>query len=213
MGQCYKLELSAGQLGLFSVSLGRVSFRTYCTEWLCLRVRIRFSPWNAYFDEIRRDGGSFVRVDGMGGITVNISIIGRRFYDGSYIRTLVAPLPVRAHGIYFSAKVGFNSTRFVFRLTLVQTKSPQFALVASLAAAIGTSPATWLIGSYTEIFYTFFTIRGIIYCEGRKWLPAAIAFGLATLFRANGILLSGFLVWYMIVLPYLRNKVRSWRLL
>lgn len=118
-----------------------------------------------------------------------------------------------AHMAFSPRKSGFHSTRFVFRLTLVQTKSPQFALIASLAAAVGTSPATWLVGSYTETFYTFFAIRGIIYCEGRKWLPGAIAFGLATLFRANGILLSGFLVWYMIVLPYLRNKVRSWRLL
>jgi phosphatidylinositol glycan class V len=91
------------------------------------------------------------------------------------------------------------------RLTKHHSGSAQFALLTCAVSLIATSPATWLIGSYSEPFYAFFALRGLIFLHGRAYFLASAAFAFATLFRANGILLSGFLVWGLVVAPLLRG--------
>ncbi|KAF8320312.1 hypothetical protein DL93DRAFT_1828914 [Clavulina sp. PMI_390] len=92
----------------------------------------------------------------------------------------------------------------LYELTLLQLKSPRLALLAALSCAIGgTSPATWLSGVYTELPYTFFAIRGLIFCHQERWLWASFAFAFATAFRANGVLLAGFVAWGVVVAPLL----------
>jgi phosphatidylinositol glycan class V len=75
---------------------------------------------------------------------------------------------------------------------------------------MATSPATWFIGSYSEPFYTFFALRGLISLSTHRYFMASVAFAFATLFRANGILLSGFIVWSLVVAPFLRGRSVSY---
>ena len=77
-------------------------------------------------------------------------------------------------------------------------------------AILTTSPATWLAGSYSEPFYTFFALRGLIFLSRRGYFLASVAFAFATLFRANGILLTGFIIWSLIVAPFLRTREVSY---
>lgn len=88
-------------------------------------------------------------------------------------------------------------------LTLLYTKSTQYAFFSAILSIMVTSPATWLVGSYSEPFYAFFALRGLIYCAKRQWLLASMSFALASLFRSNAILLAGFLIWGLVVKPYI----------
>ncbi len=49
----------------------------------------------------------------------------------------------------------------------------------------------------------------MFYCAKKKWLLATIFFTLASSFRSNGFLLSGYILWGMILQPLLATeKVR-----
>lgn len=94
-------------------------------------------------------------------------------------------------------------TAITSRLTLIHTKSPQYAFLSAVLSISATSPATWLVGSFSEPFYAFFALRGLIYCANRQWFLASMAFALAGLFRSNAILLAGFVIWGLAVKPYI----------
>ena len=52
-------------------------------------------------------------------------------------------------------------------------------------------------------------IKGMFYCAKKKWLLATIFFTLASSFRSNGFLLSGYILWGMVLQPLLAaEKVR-----
>lgn len=92
-------------------------------------------------------------------------------------------------------------------LTLIHTHSPQFAILATLLSLISSSPASLLHGCYSEPFYTAFALRGLILCAKRQWFLASLAFGLATAFRANGVLLAGYLIWGLVIHPLILTRM------
>ncbi|KAF8342835.1 GPI mannosyltransferase 2 [Cantharellus anzutake] len=97
-----------------------------------------------------------------------------------------------------------DSSPVLYELTLAVTKSTQFALLCSLLLSLPTSPATLLFGTYAEPFFSYFALRGMLHAERQQFGSAAIYFALATTFRANGVLLVGYLMWGMVVVPLLR---------
>ncbi len=46
----------------------------------------------------------------------------------------------------------------------------------------------------------------MLFAERQRFSLAAMFFALATTFRANGILLSGYIIWGMIVLPLIQCR-------
>lgn len=47
---------------------------------------------------------------------------------------------------------------------------------------------------------------GMYACTQNKWLTATVYFAVAGAFRSNGILLSGFILWGLMVQPFLFGK-------
>lgn len=99
-----------------------------------------------------------------------------------------------------------SNTLWRSRLTLLETQSSRYAFLTTVMSLISSSPAGWLLGTYSEPLYAFFALRGMIFCHYRQFLFAAVSFALATCFRANGILLSGYLAWGIVVKPFLTKK-------
>lgn len=46
----------------------------------------------------------------------------------------------------------------------------------------------------------------MLHCARTQWFSASVCFALASAFRSNGILLGGFVVWGMLVQPFLDRK-------
>lgn len=46
-------------------------------------------------------------------------------------------------------------------------------------------------------------------CAKSQWLYASVYFALAGTFRSNGILLSGFILWGLIIQPFLNRQTVS----
>ena len=61
---------------------------------------------------------------------------------------------------------------------------------------------------YTEPFAAFFTFLGMLYFVQRRWILAALVWGLGGIFRAQGILLGmGFFGWHFILSQSWTNGV------
>lgn len=58
-------------------------------------------------------------------------------------------------------------------------------------------------GSYLHSFQ----ILGMLFCTRREWFKASICFALAGCFRSNGIFLSGFILWGLVVQPFLARQM------
>ncbi|KIK95235.1 glycosyltransferase family 76 protein [Paxillus rubicundulus Ve08.2h10] len=100
----------------------------------------------------------------------------------------------------------FDSTRVLYRLSLHHLHSPSAAFLATALSLLPSSAATLRFASYSEPFFTYFSYRGMLACARSQWLSASVWFTLASAFRSNGILLSGFIVWNMLVAPYLSAR-------
>ncbi|KAF9517551.1 glycosyltransferase family 76 protein [Hydnum rufescens UP504] len=106
------------------------------------------------------------------------------------------------------AAMALDSSMDLYSLTLFHTKSAHFALLATLMSLIPSSPAVLMHGAYSEPFFAFFSFKGMLFCTKQNWLAAALCFAIATTFRANGLLLCGYLAWGIVVSPWLReNKI------
>ncbi|KAG1865859.1 glycosyltransferase family 76 protein [Suillus subalutaceus] len=68
------------------------------------------------------------------------------------------------------------------------------------------SPTALKLASYSEPFFTYFSYRGMLACARSNWATASIFFALASMFRSNGIFLSGFILWGMLVTPFLTGQ-------
>jgi len=123
------------------------------------------------------------------------------------------------------AALACDSTTTLYRLTLHQLGSPQVALIVSLLSLMPSSPATLRFAAYSEPFFTYFSYKGqqihskhfcisvieifsqgMLCCATSRWFSASIYFALAGTFRSNGILLSGFILWGLIIQPFLQRK-------
>ncbi|KIK67109.1 glycosyltransferase family 76 protein [Collybiopsis luxurians FD-317 M1] len=98
-----------------------------------------------------------------------------------------------------------DTTNVLYRLSLQNFNSPNFALLVSLLSLLPSSPAALRLVPYTEPFFTYLSYRGMLYCAETKWFLATICFALASAFRSNGILLSGFILWGLLVRPFLET--------
>ncbi|KZT04635.1 glycosyltransferase family 76 protein [Laetiporus sulphureus 93-53] len=104
-----------------------------------------------------------------------------------------------------------GSVTTMYRLTLHHMRSPTLAFLAALLSLLPSSPATLRLAGYTEPFFTYLTYKGEL---PSQWFFAALFFALAGSFRSNGIMLSGFIIWGMLVEPFLSyQKITSRRIL
>ncbi|THH12498.1 hypothetical protein EW146_g7639 [Bondarzewia mesenterica] len=102
-----------------------------------------------------------------------------------------------------------DSTLTLYRLSLLHLQSPSLALIASLLSLLPSSPAILHFAGYSEPFFTFLSYKGMLSCARQQWFSAACYFMLASIFRSNGILLGGFLLYGLIVQSFLRGKIPS----
>ncbi|CAD6916282.1 unnamed protein product [Tilletia laevis] len=97
----------------------------------------------------------------------------------------------------------------LFHLTWKHSASPSLAFLSALLSIFSPAPAS-LVTPSPEAFFSFFTLLGLVALSPRlpgqagrpssagltfKFIVAALAFAAATAFRANGILLVGYLAW------------------
>ncbi|GAW01800.1 glycosyltransferase family 76 protein [Lentinula edodes] len=86
--------------------------------------------------------------------------------------------------------IACDSTIVLYRLTLHQCGSSNFAFLAAVLSLLSSSPATLRLAPCPEPFFTYLSYRGMLYCARSKWFFATICFSLASTFRSNGILLA-----------------------
>ncbi|KAJ6558584.1 glycosyltransferase family 76 protein [Mycena vulgaris] len=105
-----------------------------------------------------------------------------------------------------SLAIACDASETMYSLSLHHLGSPALAKLAAVLALLPSSPATLFLAPYTEPFFTYLSYKGMLYCATSRYFAAAIAFTLAAAFRSNGFLLSGFIVWGLLVQPYLQRK-------
>jgi phosphatidylinositol glycan class V len=124
---------------------------------------------------------------------------------------LMALLPDSPFAIALvSLAVSFDASSTMYRLSLHHLRSPSLARLAALLALLPSSPVTLLIAPYCEPFFTYLSYKGMLYCTTSSYFAAALCFTLAATFRSNGFFLSGFIIWGLLVQPFLeRKRVRT----
>ncbi|KAF5385896.1 hypothetical protein D9615_002420 [Tricholomella constricta] len=106
--------------------------------------------------------------------------------------------------------VAFDSTKTLYHLTRHHfPRSPSLAYLVALLSLLPSSPATLYLAPYGEPFFTYLSYKGMLYAARQSWLPATLCFTLASTFRSNGIVLSGYIVWGLVVQPFLTWKKLS----
>lgn len=103
----------------------------------------------------------------------------------------------------------------LYVVSRTQFKSEALAYRAALLSILAPASATALSSPTPEPFFSFLALLGLVCLSWRRaprcaGLAAAVCFSLATLFRANGILLAGFLVWHALWRPCLARVARSY---
>ncbi|THV01248.1 glycosyltransferase family 76 protein [Dendrothele bispora CBS 962.96] len=109
------------------------------------------------------------------------------------------------------AALACDTTQTLYLLALHHLQSKKLAYLAAILSLMSSSPATLRLTPYTEPFFTYFSYRGMLYCTKERWFYASICFALASLFRSNGIMLSGYILWGLIIVPLLGTKMIPWK--
>jgi len=99
-----------------------------------------------------------------------------------------------------------NTSQILYSLSLYHLPSHNHALLASLLSLLPASPVTAYLAPYTEPFFTYLSYRGLLCCTRQQWFFASLLFALAGFFRSNGILLAGFIIWGLLVRPFLDRQ-------
>ncbi|PVF97465.1 mannosyltransferase [Serendipita vermifera] len=102
-----------------------------------------------------------------------------------------------------------STTKTLYDLTLEHTHSRDLAVLATVSSIFTTSPATLLHAPYSEPFFAFLSFRGMLYSSRRMWLKATLMFSVASLFRSNGVILSGYIIWGILLEPLRRTRIIS----
>ncbi|RDB24784.1 GPI mannosyltransferase 2 [Hypsizygus marmoreus] len=106
--------------------------------------------------------------------------------------------------------VACDTTRTLYTLSLHHfPSSPTLATLVSLLSLLPSSPATLHFAPCSEPFFTYLSYKGMLYAAKECWILATICFTLATTFRSNGILLSGYIIWSLVIQPFLDRKKTS----
>ncbi|KAG8721742.1 ER membrane glycoprotein subunit of the GPI transamidase complex-like protein [Ceratobasidium sp. 394] len=69
------------------------------------------------------------------------------------------------------------------------------------------APPVILRNAYAEPFFAYFSFKGMNACHHQNYLIASLYFALATVFRSNGTILTGFILYDLLVRPVLRALV------
>ncbi|KAG1878223.1 glycosyltransferase family 76 protein [Suillus subluteus] len=99
-----------------------------------------------------------------------------------------------------------DSTHVLYHLSLHHFRSPSLAFLSTALSVFSNSPTALKLASYSEPFFTYFSYRGMLACARSNWATASIFFALASMFRSNGIFLSGFILWGMLITPFLAGQ-------
>ncbi|KAG0708332.1 glycosyltransferase family 76 protein [Suillus ampliporus] len=99
-----------------------------------------------------------------------------------------------------------DSTQVLYHLSLHHLRSPSLAFLSTALSILSSSPVALRLASYNEPFFTYFSYRGMLACARSQWAAASISFALASMFRSNGIFLSGFILWGMLITPFLTGR-------
>lgn len=118
--------------------------------------------------------------------------------------------------------IACDSTLVLYDLSLHHLKSSSLSFLSAILSLLPSSPATLRHALYAEPFFTWASYRGylqsqshfartqrppgMLACARSQWALASVYFCLAGAFRSNGILLSGFIFWGLLVEPFVRNK-------
>lgn len=102
--------------------------------------------------------------------------------------------------------VACDTSRTLYQLSLRHLQSPSLAYITVILSLLSTSPVTVRLVPYSEPFFTYLSYKGMLYSDTEKWLPATIMFMLASAFRSNGFLLSGYIIWGVLVRPFLTTR-------
>jgi len=121
--------------------------------------------------------------------------------------------------------IACNSTLALYDLSLHHLKSPSLSFLSAALSLLPGSPATLRYAPYAEPFFAWASYRGyfpsqlhftptqrppgMLACARSRWTLASVYFCLAGTFRSNGILLSGFILWGMLVEPFVRERTVS----
>ncbi|KAF8595854.1 hypothetical protein BDV93DRAFT_528370 [Ceratobasidium sp. AG-I] len=97
----------------------------------------------------------------------------------------------------------------LYRLTKSVTLSDDFALLAMMVQVLMGAPPVMFRSAYAEPFFAWSSFKGMRACHNRRYFPGALYFALATSFRTNGILLSGFILYDLIARPVLTETISS----
>lgn len=99
-----------------------------------------------------------------------------------------------------------DSTHVLYDLSLHHFRSHSLAFLSAALSVFSSSPAALKLAPYNEPFFTYLSYRGMLACARSKWAAASICFTMASMFRSNGIFLSGFILWGMLVTPLLTRQ-------
>ncbi|KAK7064211.1 GPI mannosyltransferase 2 [Favolaschia claudopus] len=104
-----------------------------------------------------------------------------------------------------SLAIAYDASLTMYELSLLHLGSPALAKLATVLSLLPSSPVTLFFAPYAEPFFTYLSYKGMLYSAQSRYFLAAIMFTLAATFRSNGFLLSGFIIWGLLVQPLLNR--------
>lgn len=106
----------------------------------------------------------------------------------------------------------------LYRLTYYLTKKIDFAYTTAVLSLFAPTAATTLASPTPEAFFSFASLMGMLHlgangrCRWSSLLGASLWFAVATAFRANGVLLTGFIAFRLLFAPDWHSRSRLSRL-
>ena len=121
--------------------------------------------------------------------------------------------------------IACDCTLSLYDLSLHHLKSTSLSFLSATLSLLPSSPATTRYAPYAEPLFAWASYRGdfppqlhftltqrppgMLACTRSQWALASVYFCLAGTFRSNGILLSGFILWGVLVEPFVRGRTVS----
>ena len=121
--------------------------------------------------------------------------------------------------------ISCDSTLALYDLSLHHLKSSSLSFLSTTLSLLPSSPTTLRYAPYAEPFFAWASYRGyfpsqlyftptqrppgMLACARSQWALASVYFCLAGTFRSNGILLSGFILWGVLVEPFVKGRTVS----
>ncbi|KZV80510.1 glycosyltransferase family 76 protein [Exidia glandulosa HHB12029] len=99
-----------------------------------------------------------------------------------------------------------NPILHLYDLTFEFTGSANISRLVAALSLLPSSPATLIYSTYAEPFFTTIAYTGMLACSQKRYEAAALTFMLTAVFRSNGIVLGGFILWDLLVEPVLLTR-------